>query len=120
MEFNKLMQVNELIKHVEPEQVKTLLDENNIMFIDVRSKQGYEAGHIPGAKSLDRGMLEFYISDGSPLEIKEITRDKNRKYIIYCNKGGQSALATKTFNDMGYANAYNLKGGYSAWSLLHD
>jgi rhodanese-related sulfurtransferase len=51
------------------------------------------------------------------LEFKSgmVIPDKNAKIIVYCGLDLRSPLATRTLNELGYANAVNMIGGLKAW-----
>ena len=63
-----------------------------VQFIDVRDKETYEKGTIGNAINLERGLLEFYLADGSPLQVSELKEPTDKEYIVLCNLGGQSVL----------------------------
>ena len=63
-----------------------------VQFIDVRDKETYEKGTIGNAINLERGLLEFYLADGSPLQVSEFKEPTDKEYIVLCNLGGQSVL----------------------------
>jgi len=96
------------IKEVSVDDVKKMIDnKEKIIILDVRDKDEFETGHIPGAINLSRGMLEFKISTLIP--------DKNAMIIVYCGIDLRGPLATKTLNEFGYKNAVNINGGLKAW-----
>ena len=72
-------------------------------------------GVIEGSINVPRGMLEFHADqrDDNPFRVPEINTEK--KIVLYCGVGGQSALSTKTLQDMGFDNVYNLTGGANGW-----
>ena len=113
--FTELMAVNEKIHHISAREAKKKWGQPGVVFIDVRDKDAFAAQHIEGAKHMERGMLEFYLAAGSPLENKAFAQQDHTEIIVYCNRGGQSALATKTMQDMGLKNVVNLDGGITAW-----
>jgi len=80
--------------------------------IDVREADEYNAGHLPGAILVPRGMLEFKLSSAPELN------PRNLRIALYCKTGGRSALAALTLNEMGYLNASSLAGGFDAWVNL--
>ncbi|MBU2629544.1 MAG: hypothetical protein KKE61_13085, partial [Proteobacteria bacterium] len=84
-----------------------LVSDKNVICLDVRTKDEFMTGNIPGSIHLQRGFLE--------LKIENVIPDKNRKIIAYCKAGTRSALATLTLIKMGYKNVYYLEGGYTAW-----
>ena len=70
---------------------------------------------IEGAINVPRGMLEFHADqrEDNPFRVTDI--NPNKKLVLYCGVGGQSALSTKTLQDMGFNNVYNLTGGANGW-----
>jgi len=75
--------------------------------LDVRERDAYEAGHIPGAKHLPRGQLELRVND----ELK----DPTRRILVCCEFGRISTLAAATLRTMGFLGAVALDGGMKAW-----
>ena len=78
-----------------------------VTVLDVREPAEYEEAHIPGAKHLPRGLLEYQAADQLP--------DKDARIVVHCASGGRSALATKSLKEMGYTNVANMDGGINAW-----
>ncbi len=96
------------IKEVSINEVKSMIDKKEkIVLLDVRDKNEFEDGSIPGAINISRGMLEFKVALVIP--------DKNTKIIAFCGIDLRGPLATKTLNEMGYKNAVNMIGGLKAW-----
>ena len=105
-------EANTEIKTIEAEEAKK--DSENIQFIDVRDKQERDADPvIDDAVLLSRGMLEFYADKNGPY-YNEVLNTK-KKVVLFCTLGARGALATKTLQDMGYDNVYNLKNGLKEW-----
>jgi rhodanese-related sulfurtransferase len=96
------------IKEVSVDKVKKMIDDKEkIIILDVRDKDEFETGYIPGAINLSRGMLEFKINTLIP--------DKNAFIVVYCGVDLRGPLATRTLNEMGYTKAMNINGGLRAW-----
>lgn len=96
------------IKTVPADAVKKAIDsKEKAIYLDVRDVGEFAAGHLPGAKNISRGTLEFKVA-------KEIP-DTNTKIYVYCKTMGRSALATKTLNDLGYKNAVLMNAQYEDW-----
>jgi phage shock protein E len=51
-----------------------------VTVVDVREPDEWEAGHVPGAKHLPRGFLEYKAADGLP--------DKDARIVVHCALGG--------------------------------
>lgn len=82
-----------------------------VVFLDVREADEVEAGHLPGAAWLARGLIEF------KTETMFADRDA-QMIIIYCKNGGRSALTAQTLLEMGY-NVISMNGGFEGWEEKH-
>jgi glyoxylase-like metal-dependent hydrolase (beta-lactamase superfamily II)/rhodanese-related sulfurtransferase len=80
---------------------------DELVVLDVRERDAFEAGHIPGARLLPRGQLE--------LRVNEELTDPTRRILAYCEFGRVSTLATATLRQMGFQGAVALDGGMKAW-----
>lgn len=92
-----------------PEAVRQRMAAVDTLVIDVREPDEYGQGHLPGAISIPRGMLEFRISGEPALQRTE------RPLVVYCKTGGRAALATVSLQSMGFGQVVSLAGGYEAW-----
>jgi rhodanese-related sulfurtransferase len=88
---------------------RDLDQKKGVMLIDTRTAKEYNAGHIPGA-------VHIPLADIGA-KAKKIRKDKD--IVVYCANGNRSIWAIKRLMGMGYANLWNLKGGYNAWKRLH-
>ena len=113
--FDELMSISNEITNISIDEAKEKLNDPNVQFIDVRDKGSFEAETIGNAINLERGLLEFYLADGSPLENEMFKNNPDKEYVVFCGLGGQSTLATKTMQDMGLKNVKNMTGGMTAW-----
>ncbi len=81
--------------------------EPGLVLLDVREKDAYEAGHIPGAKHLPRGQLELRVNGELP--------DPTGRILAVCELGLISTLAAATLRELGFVHAVALDGGMKAW-----
>jgi glyoxylase-like metal-dependent hydrolase (beta-lactamase superfamily II)/rhodanese-related sulfurtransferase len=88
-------------------KARTDAGSDELILLDVREREAYEAGHIPGAKLLPRGQLELRVNQELP--------DPLRRIVACCEFGRISTLATATLREMGYLRAVALDGGVKAW-----
>ncbi len=90
-------------------ELKACLECRNdeLVVLDVREREAFEAGHIPGARLLPRGQLE--------LRVNEELTDPTARIVAYCEFGRISTLATATLRQMGFQGAVALDGGMKAW-----
>jgi glyoxylase-like metal-dependent hydrolase (beta-lactamase superfamily II)/rhodanese-related sulfurtransferase len=79
----------------------------DLIVLDVRERDAFEEGHVPGARLLPRGQLELRVN-------QELT-DPTRRILVYCEFGRISTLATATLRQMGFRGAVALDGGMKAW-----
>ncbi|MEA1893932.1 MAG: rhodanese-like domain-containing protein [Euryarchaeota archaeon] len=96
------------IKRLTPRDAKKILDTDTkgaFQLLDVRQPHEYESGHIPGAKLIPLGELEYrYVELGN-----------DRGIISYCRTGHRSMAASTLLCGLGFENVYNLSGGIRAW-----
>ena len=118
--FDELMSVSNEIENISAQDAKKKLNDPNVQFIDVRDKESFTKETIGNAVHMDRGLLEFYLADGSPLENDIFKKNPEKEYVVFCGLGGQGTLATKTMKDMGVKNVKNISGGMSEWEKIKD
>ena len=90
--------------NLDPDALQDLLRSSPVL-IDVRTDTEVARGLIPGALHIPLHLL--------PARLEEISRD--RAVVIYCQSGARSAQASNFLADNGWAQVYNLAGGFSAW-----
>jgi len=96
------------------EQAQKLLNDENIIFVDIRDVRELEReGMIPNAFHAPRGMLEFWVDPDSPY-YKPVFGE-GKRLVLYCASAWRSALATETLQKMGVPSICHLEGGFSAW-----
>jgi len=91
------------------EALRANLDDphSSLIVLDVRERDAYEAGHVPGARLLPRGQLELRVNQELP--------DPTQRILVYCEVGKISTLATATLREMGFSCAVALDSGMKAW-----
>ena len=106
----------EVITEITVDAFRDIYVRNDIFIVDVRTAAEYEAGAVPGAVNIPRGVLEFRIGQ------EEIWQAAGKKHpgkkdpvIVYCSSGSRGALAAKSLMQLGYKNVKSVKGGWGAW-----
>lgn len=79
----------------------------DIVVLDVREKDAFAAGHVPGALHLPRGQLELRVNAELP--------DPTQRIVTVCEIGKISTLAAATLRELGYTRVTALDGGVQAW-----
>jgi rhodanese-related sulfurtransferase len=94
------MSMNELASRLAARQ-------NDLVVLDVREKDAFEAGHLPGAVFLPRGQMELRVNEAFP--------DPTVRIVAVCEFGKISTLAAATLRSLGFMHASALDGGMKAW-----
>src|SRR4029079_17388838 len=76
------------------------------VLVDVRERDEYEQGYIPGALHIPRGNLESRVERAIP--------DRSTPVVIYCASGNRSVYAAKTLAELGYEDVVSMSGGFQA------
>ena len=98
------------IAETDPDAVRARLAQAGTAFVlvDVREASEWDAGHLPGAVSMPRGILERDVETAVP--------DLDTPIVLYCGGGYRSALAAASLQDMGYTDVASMDGGWRAWT----
>jgi glyoxylase-like metal-dependent hydrolase (beta-lactamase superfamily II)/rhodanese-related sulfurtransferase len=88
-------------------QARVQRQEPDLVVLDVRERDAFEAGHIPGARHKPRGQLELRVNDELP--------DPTARILTACEFGRISTLAAATLRQLGFQRAVALDGGMKAW-----
>jgi len=103
-----LEETRQQIDEINVERARELHDDaDQAVFLDVREREEWDEGHIPGALHLPRGWLESRIE-------REVT-DRAKSIITYCASGNRSVFAARTLEELGYENVVSLAGGINDW-----
>jgi rhodanese-related sulfurtransferase len=85
------------------------------LLVDIRpTDQRRREGVIPGARIVERTVLEWRLDPTSEWRIPEASGHDVR-VIIVCSEGYTSSLAAAALQDLGLTKATDLDGGFSAW-----
>lgn len=77
------------------------------ILIDTREESEWNAGRIPGAIHICKGVIER--------DIERIVPDHAATLVLYCGGGYRSALAADNLQKMGYTSVLSLAGGWRDW-----
>lgn len=76
------------------------------VWIDVRTAEQFQAGHIAQARSLP----------AADIDQKASTLPKNKPLIVVCETGRDAGRAAAKLRTAGFADVHVLEGGMRAWS----
>ena len=92
---------------VKIEQAEKLIADG-VQFLDVRTKEEWDEGHLKGAKMVTVTEKDF-------LEKAKAALDPKKPVLVYCRSGGRSAKATKALREAGFNTVHDMEGGITAW-----
>lgn len=73
------------------EQLESVIEEDNYIVVDVRTKEEYENAHVKGAINIPYDTID-----------ENTDLDKAKTIIVYCQSGGRSAKAKETLKNLGF------------------
>ena len=75
--------------------------EDSTILLDVRTKDEYEEGHIPGSITVELDYINT---------VKDVIKDKESKIYLYCRSGHRSGIALNAMKELGYTDLTNIGG----------
>lgn len=90
-----------------PQEVQARLESqrDSVCFIDVRSLDEFQSGHVPGARCVPLEELEATLT----------SLPKDHWILLGCQSGRRSQQAFERLRALGFQNLAELAGGFSAW-----
>ena len=102
-----LFSKGENYKRISMDEAKALMEESEgYILLDVRTKEEYESGYIPGAINIPLSDINGNVVSSLP--------DKSRMILVYCRSGNRSRQASDKLSRLGYTNIIEI-GGINSW-----
>ena len=106
-----------LIRELFPWDVESLMDtEPELLLLDVRERNEFEALHIRGSLNIPRGILETACEYGYEETEPVLASARDREIVVICRSGNRSALAALSMQVLGYRKVSSLKTGLKGWT----
>ena len=103
-----LFSKGESYKRISMDEAKALMEESEgYILLDVRTKEEYESGYIPGAINIPLSDINENVVSSLP--------DKSQMILVYCRSGNRSKQASEKLAKQGYANIVEF-GGINSWT----
>ena len=99
--------VEKTYHQITQEAAKDMMDTQEVIVLDVREQDEFDAGHIPGAVLLPVGTIT---KDTAAAVIPEL----DSVVLVYCRSGNRSKTASEALANLGYTNIYEF-GGIKTW-----
>ena len=94
-------------QQITQQEAKAMMDTQEVIVLDVREQDEFDAGHIPGAVLLPVGTIT---QDAAAAVIPGL----DSTVLVYCRSGNRSKKAAQALADLGYTSIYEF-GGVSTW-----
>jgi rhodanese-related sulfurtransferase len=104
----RLLQPQGNIKEISVSELHDSLRQANgtgPVLLDVRERDEFRGGHIPGAKLIPLGQLRQRVNE----------LPKDRPIVCICRTGRRSGIAASHLANAGFEDVTNLVGGMMAW-----
>src|SRR5256885_11406458 len=94
------------VREATPQEVQALLA-GDVQLGDVREKNEWDEGHLPGAAFVPKSYLEQWPEDRLP--------SKDKPQVLYCVGGVRSVMAADAVQKLGYWTVIWMTGGFNRW-----
>ena len=101
------MPVESTYQQITQKEAKDMMDTQEVIVLDVREQNEFDAGHISGALLLPVGSITKETAAAVIPETDSVV-------LVYCRSGNRSKTASKALADLGYTNVYEF-GGINTW-----
>lgn len=99
---------DEIVTDVSIEEAKEIIEsQEDLIILDVRTKEEFDAGHIEGAIQIPVEELKNRVS--------EIEEYKDEPLLVYCRSGNRSSKAVDILVDNDFTNIKHMNQGYMNW-----
>ena len=93
--------------NITAKEAKQIMDtEEGYIILDVRTREEYDQGHIPGATQISHEEIAE--------KAEKVLTDKDQLILVYCRSGRRSKIAAEALVKLGYTNIKEF-GGIIDW-----
>ncbi|SDT89631.1 rhodanese-like domain-containing protein [Halopseudomonas salegens] len=92
---------------VGPQQATQLINREQALVVDVRSKKDFAAGHIVDSRNIPADQLAKRMS--------ELEKHKDQPILLVCANGQHAGPCAKQLKAAGYTKVNRLSGGVNGW-----
>lgn len=94
-------------QQITQEEAKEMMDTMEVIVLDVREQEEFDAGHIAGAVLLPVGTI-------TEATAAAVIPEPDSVVLVYCRSGNRSKTASSALVELGYTNVYEF-GGIITW-----
>jgi rhodanese-related sulfurtransferase len=104
------------VREIMPWDLEERLQDNpDLLIVDVREPQEFEAMHIAGSINVPRGILESACEWDYEETLPELVQAREREVVVVCRSGYRSVLAAHSMQVLGYRDVVSLQTGLRGW-----
>ncbi|MDF1654506.1 MAG: rhodanese-like domain-containing protein [Coxiellaceae bacterium] len=92
---------------VNPEGAVNLMNREEAVVLDLRSKQAFQKGHMVGAINIAKADVE--------ISLKKLQKHQDKPLIVVCDRGNDSNRIALRLRREGFKKPLVLAGGIEAW-----
>lgn len=100
---------SEQFKHLSVNQLKSVLEDNTHVVVDIRDIASFTENHIPNAMHLTNENLAGFIQSA----------DLDAPTVVCCFHGHSSQQAAQYLIAQDFTDVYSLDGGFTEWQSLY-
>lgn len=97
------------------------LDAASVTILDVRTTEEYNLGTVPGSINANFDYENEEFDEEALAVVSKLPKDLST--YVFCRTGPRSELAAAALEAMGFAEVYDVEGGYRAYQralILHE
>ena len=94
-------------QQITQKEAKNMMDTQEVLVLDVRERDEFDVGHIPGAILLPVGTI-------SEATAAAVIPADDTVVLVYCRSGNRSKTASAALAELGYTQVYEF-GGINTW-----
>lgn len=96
------------VRQIRTPELKELMSNKEIQFIDVRTPAEYQQFHVRGFRNIPLSVIR---KEASQL-------DKSQPVVVICQRGPRGNEACKRLKRKGFTKLANVQGGLSTWEAM--
>lgn len=94
------------VPQVKAASIKTKMDDRSVIFLDVRTKEEFSRGGLPGSINIP---VDEVVS-----KVEQVLPNKEVETYVYCLSGSRSTFAVMAMKKMGYQKVFEVESGLLA------
>ncbi len=93
---------------VGPDELEALVESGaDLLLLDVRTREEFDRGHLPGARLLPHDELAARLG--------ELEEARDEPVVVYCERGGRASAAARVLREAGFRDVRELSGHMARW-----